>query len=80
MPANKYAKLKRLLIQQAVTQREYEAWANTERDEDAATVASQIARLKFQWENIEHLIQNEMRARLGIPSGTLTIKKEERHA
>jgi len=79
---DKYAKLRCLLGQQTTAAKNLRFWlraetAPTEQWHGQAAIQRKIIESRATLDSIEHELQNEMRARLGVPSGTLTIQRVE---
>lgn len=77
----KFDKLRRLFGEHRTAAFELAQWQRiqvspNEQWRDPAVVAQKIAQLEFNLAALDYQIANEMRARLGVPSGTLVIQKE----
>jgi hypothetical protein len=77
----RYDKLRRLLGQHRTAAFNLAQWQGIQQSPNEqwrgpAAFAAKIAQYEREIAAIEHEIANEMRARLGVPSGTLTIRKE----
>lgn len=79
---SKFDKLRRLLGEHRTAAFELAQWQqiqaspNEQRWRDPVVVAQRITEFEFKLAALDYQIANEMRARLGVPSGTLAIRQE----
>lgn len=77
----KFDRLRRLLGEHRSAAFDLAQWqriqvSSNEQWRNPAVVAQKIADFEFKLATLDYQIANEMRARLGVPSGTLTFQKE----
>jgi hypothetical protein len=77
----KYDKLRRLLGQHRTIAFDLAQWQRiqaspNEQWRGTAVIAQKVTEFEFKLSALDYQIANEMRARLGVPSGTLTVRKE----